>query len=293
MDKKKITSVSNFIEIIEQFQSKNLLGQIYYRGQHNGLKQNWKLIPSFYRKKKTHERIPFYNDLNEELNSIYKFVEKNVDYFNNIDFSDIISILNILQHYGFPTRVLDVTNNPLVALYFALENIEPTDNPVVYLIKSNKCYSEYFTNQMLNDFYYEEKVKDKVVMVNGSVLSDRIKNQKGDFILFFEEEDIHSIENFRIEEISIEKAALKKIKKELDILGINKSTIYPSLEEESTKFTALLDNSEEEFIKMAKYFNFGINKANNVIKNDLNKNRKYLKKPGAIATINTKNRKRK
>ena len=86
MDKKKITSVSNFIEIIEQFQSKNLLGQIYYRGQHNGLKQNWKLIPSFYRKKKTHERIPFYNDLNEELNSIYKFVEKNVDYFNNIDF---------------------------------------------------------------------------------------------------------------------------------------------------------------------------------------------------------------
>lgn len=65
------------------------------------------------------------------------------------------------------------------------------------------------------------------------------------------------------------------------------------MEEESTKFTALLDNSEEEFIKMAKYFNFGINKANNVIKNDLNKNRKYLKKPGAIATINTKNRKRK
>ena len=56
MDKKKITSVSNFIEIIEQFQSKNLLGQIYYRGQHNGFKQNWKLIPSFYRKKKIHEK---------------------------------------------------------------------------------------------------------------------------------------------------------------------------------------------------------------------------------------------
>ena len=87
----------------------------------------------------------------------------------------------------------------------------------------------------------------------------------------------------------------------MDILGINKSTIYPSLEEESTKFTTLLDNSEEEIIKMAKHFNSGIsfeissgiNKANNVIKNDLNKKRKYLKKPGAIATINTKNRKRK
>lgn len=65
--------------------------------------------------------------MQEELNTIYKFIEKNYDYFKNIEFDDLISIINILQHYGFPTRVLDVIQNPLVALYFALEEVELED----------------------------------------------------------------------------------------------------------------------------------------------------------------------
>ena len=74
-----------------------------------------------------YKSVPFYSDKKEELNTIYKFIEKNFDYFKNIEFDDLISIINILQHYGFPTRVLDVTHNPLVALYFALEEVELKD----------------------------------------------------------------------------------------------------------------------------------------------------------------------
>lgn len=74
-----------------------------------------------------YKSVPFYSDKKEELNTIYKFIEKNFDHFKNIEFDDLISIINILQHYGFPTRVLDVTQNPLVALYFALEEVELKD----------------------------------------------------------------------------------------------------------------------------------------------------------------------
>ena len=91
-------------------------------------------------KKKQYAIVPFYSDKKEELNTIYKFIEKNYDYFKNIEFDDLISIINILQHYGFPTRVLDVTQNPLVALYFALEEVELKDGnePVIYLVYAKK-----------------------------------------------------------------------------------------------------------------------------------------------------------
>ncbi len=47
----------------------------------------------------------FYTDKSYEINEIYRFVEKNYEYFDNINFNDLISIINIFQHHGFPTRV--------------------------------------------------------------------------------------------------------------------------------------------------------------------------------------------
>lgn len=290
MKNNKIKNISSFIEIIEELKTDLPSEQIFYRGQRNGLNKNWKLIPSFYREKKRHSDIPFYSNIDEEINSIYKFVEKNHDYFANINFEDLISIINILQHYGFPTRVLDVTSNPLVALYFSLENLDEGDEPVVYLIKTTNCKASYFVNKELNSFYKKEKINSTVVMVNGSSISDRIKSQKGDFILFFEEDDITESNEFEIKEVSIEKRAVQKLKKELDLLGISKSTIYPSLEEEAHKFIKelnILSKTDKAFDLMTDNFMTGVNAVNKVVKekSEEDKNRKYLKKQGALSQI--------
>lgn len=55
-------------------------------------------------------------------------------------FSSPIERLAKLQHYGVPTRLIDVTVDPLIALYFAVENVEDKCSGIVYLyIQPSKC----------------------------------------------------------------------------------------------------------------------------------------------------------
>ena len=252
-----VGTISDLLKIILEFKSFFSAQQIYYRGQKNGRKEGWDLLPSFYRERKQNPKIPFYTDKKEEINAIYKFVEKNYDYFKEIDFSDLISIINILQHYGFPTRVLDVTQNPLVALYFALEQVENDDenHPVIYLLYAEKVNAAYMVNNELHDFY-NENIEDKKrlyspILVNGSYLSDRIRSQKGDFILFYDETDIAKIPSFSVEEIAIEKSKVDNLKEELELIGISESTIYPSLSAETKKIKGNMLNTymQKDFLR--------------------------------------------
>lgn len=79
--------------------------------------------------------------------------------FNNC--RNTIEVLELMQHYGFPTRLLDITKNPLVALYFAccgVDNSEKDGQIIIYdIIKNNVKYSDSDTVSVLANMAFMPK----------------------------------------------------------------------------------------------------------------------------------------
>ena len=111
----KEINLSSPADLIQAFNS--LPSHFIFRGQANA---DWKLESSL-------ERVVGANWCAEEAKkyeelSLVRFRSKFHLYdHENIEPDSMLAWLAIMQHYGVPTRLLDFTESPFVALYFALE----------------------------------------------------------------------------------------------------------------------------------------------------------------------------
>ena len=98
--------------------------KIYYRGQSN---EEWEIRCSLFRENLL---------LNEEKLNNEILNRKPNDFLNC---NNSLEKLILMQHYGIPTRLIDVTTNPLVALYFACQG-NPDKDGVVFIFEENVEY---------------------------------------------------------------------------------------------------------------------------------------------------------
>ena len=126
MKSERITSISNYVERVmkkrsEMFKQDNLNNAVwFFRGQKC---DQWSVIPSVFRG----------DSLSVERDTIGDALRRNPFEFRNMS---EFETLTKLQHYGLSTRLLDVTLNPLVALFFA------TEPYVEYSLGKNHQYTQ-------------------------------------------------------------------------------------------------------------------------------------------------------
>lgn len=261
-------SLSDFLNVIKYSGNSEA---VLYRGHSNS---NYTLLPSLMREPKL--------AVNEDKivgEMLLRCPEEFVNLKSNLE------ILSHIQHYGAPTRLLDFTSNPLIALYFACKSSPDCNGEVIscFLNKADICYPEkelisYYSglsrltaednddlalhgeeeripniNNPINNIILQERLYNNtdvkigdlkdIAFVKPARVNQRLKNQDGYFAiwgldkkvktseaepLILSSLSLSSLGNNKIITV-IPKEKKKSILKDLDVVGINRASVFPEI----------------------------------------------------------------
>lgn len=258
----EITSVEKFINQIFAYASNNP-HELWYRGHRS---QDWKLRPSLFREEVLDmtddgsvQPIKYKNFM--DFNSALKqFRDELIETIKD-DRLNLFHYTFLAQHYGMPTPALDWSTDPLIALYFAVDGFEYTNEdefPVVYILnptrvnensamkykEGNRTISEVYCVDDADDKLFEDCLSDMndtpfaivpfAVKSNYDLKSQRISRQSGVFTLhearYYKGVDWINFENDDREKmgvaLKISPSSVEYIKSQLKILNLTPETIY-------------------------------------------------------------------
>lgn len=191
-----IYTVSDLLTLLKkyqfQFRQSYRSSGFIFRGMRN---KEWSLLPGLFREYSEPQKSSIVVDgsysgrvYSKNENEILSHFKKEAGGFlPNIPQSDDFVWLQYAQHFGVPTRLLDFTANPLIALYFCCKS-ESEEDGVVWIINTssfqNWSYNERFCLESNPACTREEMIKSIMSGIKGYIDYDKNRLEKTLPVLF-------------------------------------------------------------------------------------------------------------
>jgi FRG domain len=219
-----IKTLVEYLSVLET--TKETTGGTCYRGQAN----TWQLVPKVGRIKNpgAHHlyKSDFPTSLFNQFNSQARpyFAEANLNTWER---------LGIAQHHGLPTVLLDWSQNPLVALWFAvLEKPSTKDwQPIVWRFSSFEDFTldisveEPFSIERTG-FYLPASVTPRIAAQAGLFSAHRFIRSRGSYMPMEE----NNYFKRSLEPIYVDRKSREVLLAELENIGVHTANLFPGMD---------------------------------------------------------------
>jgi hypothetical protein len=180
------------------------------------------LLPSIGRHTKDRHGVPLAKRelVSREGEVLMSFRGASVPFITNRD-GGMLDVMTRAQHHGAPTRLLDWTTNPLIALYFAAKNTNKATDGVVYIYDLPKAI-HFVKDAILNpisvaeDCHFEPQHIDMRITAQASMFTLHADPYK-------------PLDKDKMEQIWFKGECRHQLIAELDALGVHAASVFPGL----------------------------------------------------------------